>query len=95
MVCPAFRENIFPLISLNSLTKILSPSTRKIDLGEKRQLYWQYRVPELYFIDPMNGQVVFDCLKDGGYETFTLQTGSFESRVLPGLVWDVAQLLNA
>jgi Uma2 family endonuclease len=75
--------------------EILSPSTRRIDLGEKRQFYRQYGVPELYFIDPVNGQVVIDCLKDGEYETFTLQTGSFESRVLPGLVWDVAQLLNA
>ncbi len=74
--------------------EILSPSTRRIDLGEKRQFYRQYGVPELYFIDPVNGQVVIDCLKDGAYETFTLQTGSFESRVLPGLVWDVAQLYN-
>jgi len=75
--------------------EILSPSTRRVDLGDKRRLYRQYGVAELYFIDPVNGQVVIDCLKDGEYETFTRQTGSFESRVLPGLVWDVAQLLNA
>ena len=75
--------------------EILSPSTQRIDLGGKRQLYWQCGVPELYFIDPVNGQVVIDCLKDGVYETFTRQTGSFESHVLPGLVWDVAQLHNA
>jgi len=75
--------------------EILSPSTRRLDLVEKRQLYRQYGVPELYFIDPVNGEVVIDCLKDGEYETFTRQTGSFESRVLPGLVWDAAQLLNA
>jgi Uma2 family endonuclease len=75
--------------------EILSPSTRRIDLVDKRQLYRQYGVPELYFIDMVNGQVVIDCLKDGEYETFTLQTGSFESRVLPALVWDAAQLLNA
>ena len=75
--------------------EILSPSTRRIDLVDKRQLYRQYGVPELYFIDMVNGQVVIDCLKVGEYETFTLQTGSFESRVLPGLVWDAAQLLNA
>jgi Uma2 family endonuclease len=75
--------------------EILSPSTRRIDLVDKRQLYRQYGVPELYFIDMVNGQVVIDCLKNGEYETFTLQTGSFESRVLPGLVWDAAQLLNA
>ncbi len=75
--------------------EILSPSTRRIDLVDKRQLYRQYGVPELYFIDYVNDQVVVDCLKDGEYETFTRQTGSFESHVLPGLAWDVAQLPNA
>jgi hypothetical protein len=43
----------------------------------------------------VNGPVVINCLKDGVYETFTRQTGSFESRVLPELLWDVAQLYNA
>lgn len=75
--------------------EILSPSTRRVDLVDKRQLYRQYGVRELYFVDMANAEVVVDCLKDGEYETFTRQTGSFESRVLPGLVWDVAQLLNA
>jgi Uma2 family endonuclease len=75
--------------------EILSPSTRRIDLVDKRQFYRQYGVRELYFIDMANGELVIDCLKDGEYETFTRQTGSFESRVLPGLVWDAAQLLNA
>jgi Uma2 family endonuclease len=75
--------------------EILSPSTRQIDLVDKRQRYRQYGVPELYFIDYVNGEVVVDCLKDGAYETFTFQTGSFESRVLPGLAWDAVQLLNA
>jgi len=74
------------------VVEILSASTRKIDLGDKRQFYRQYQVPEVCFIDPIDRRVIMDLLKEGQYETVTLETGTLESRALPGLTWDVEQL---
>jgi Uma2 family endonuclease len=72
--------------------EIISPSTRKLDLEEKRPLYQNSLVPEIYFIDFDNKVVIIDLLEDGKYISFTLHIGTFASRVLTGLEWEVEKM---
>lgn len=86
-----FSEMVFTGVP-DLIVEIISRSTRKLDMETKRGLYQQYKVPELYFVDFTNKQVYIDVMKDSRYETFTLQNGLFESRILPGFVWQVEKM---
>lgn len=72
--------------------EIISPSTRKLDLEEKRPLYQNNLVPEIYFIDFDNKVVIIDLLEDGKYASYTLKTGTFTSKVLAGLEWVIEKM---
>ena len=72
--------------------EIISPSTRKLDLEEKRPLYQKNRVPEIYFIDFDKKVVIVDLLETVGYVSYTLHIGKFASRVLPGLEWEIEKM---
>lgn len=77
------------------VVEILSPSTRKLDLEEKRPLYQQNRVPEMYFVDFAKKIVTIDLLENGEYVSLSLREGVFSSRVLPGLVWEIEKMHSA
>ncbi|NOS93921.1 MAG: Uma2 family endonuclease [Cyclobacteriaceae bacterium] len=72
--------------------EIISPSTRKLDLEEKRPLYQNNLVPEIYFIDFDNKVVIIDLFEDDKYVSFTLRTGKFASKVLAGLEWEIEKM---
>jgi Uma2 family endonuclease len=72
--------------------EIISSSTRKFDLEEKRPLYQQSRVPEIYFIDFDKRVVIIDLLEKTGYVSHTLNTGRFSSKVLTGLEWEIEKM---
>jgi Uma2 family endonuclease len=72
--------------------EIISPSTRKLDLEEKRPLYQQSRVPEIYFIDFEKKTVFIDLLGIRGYDSLTLTNGNFSSNVLLGLEWEIEKM---
>ncbi len=72
--------------------EIISPSTRKLDLDEKRVLYQQSRVPEVYFVDFAKKLILADILEEGEYVSLSLREGTLTSRVLPGLVWEVEKM---
>ena len=72
--------------------EIISPSTRKFDLEEKRPLYQQNRIPEIYFVDFDKKQVIIDVLMVKGYESRTMSVGKLMSNVLPGLEWEIEKM---
>jgi Uma2 family endonuclease len=72
--------------------EIISPSTRKFDLEEKRPLYQLNQVPEIYFVDFDKKQVIVDVLTKRGYESHTLTEGNFACFTLPGLVWEIDKM---
>lgn len=72
--------------------EIISPSTRKLDLEEKRPLYKKSLVPEIYFIDFDEKVVIIDLLESGNYVSHTLQLGKFASIVLAGLEWEIEKM---
>ena len=72
--------------------EIISPSTRKLDLEEKRPLYQNSLVPEIYFIDFEKKVVIIDLLENGNYVSHSLQIGKFASRVLSRLEWEIEKM---
>jgi Uma2 family endonuclease len=75
--------------AVDFLAEILSPSTRAYDLNEKRDAYRQARVPELWFIDPDERQVIVDRRRGRRYVTATLTTGRLTSTALQGFWLEV------
>lgn len=49
------------------VVEISSPSTRRRDLGRKRELYEAAGVPEYWFVDRDRGEVLVHRLVDGAY----------------------------
>ncbi len=72
--------------------EIISPSTRKLDLEEKRPLYQKNRVPEIYFIDFENKVVIIDLLDKSGYVSHSLSSGKFAGKILPELEWEIEKM---
>jgi Uma2 family endonuclease len=68
------------------VVEVLSPGTRSFDLGEKRAVYRQAGVPELWFYDSAAGELTADRRQaDGAYSTQVLRSGSYKANVPEGL----------
>lgn len=77
------------------VVEVASPSTRRRDLGFKRERYERLGVPEYWFIDHERGQVVRHRLQDGRYVVELVGPGqTLISSALPGLDVDVAHILR-
>jgi Uma2 family endonuclease len=74
------------------LIEVLSPSNREDDLEDKRPAYRQANVPEVWFIDPQQQEVIVDRLRKKRYVTITVAKGRLHSSVLPGF-WIEAEWL--
>jgi len=68
------------------IIEILSPSTGRIDEGEKRDLYARVGVPEYWLIDPARETVRAFTLEAGAYAPIAADDGGTRSRVLPPFV---------
>jgi Uma2 family endonuclease len=64
--------------------EVLSPSNRDDDLDEKRPLYREAGVKEIWFVDPDEQQIILDRRRGQRYITKTIHTGRVESAVVRG-----------
>jgi Uma2 family endonuclease len=81
---PAPIPNEFSIVP-DLVIEVLSPSNREYDLNEKRPIYQQHAVREIWMVDPDRRFVLLDRLTSGNaYETLKLSRGRIESGVLPG-----------
>lgn len=62
---PVLPDDAYITIAPDWVCEVLSPSTRKIDLGPKRDIYAREEVPHLWIVDP----------KARSLEAFALRTG--------------------
>jgi Uma2 family endonuclease len=78
------------------VVEVSSPSTRRRDLGRKRELYEEFGVPEYWFVDLDAGLVEVHRLGDGRYAApRRLGPGdTLESPLLPGFALAVDDLLG-
>ena len=74
------------------ILEVLSPSNRDYDLGEKRAAYREAGVPEVWFVDPREEQILIDRKHRKTYATETITTGRTTSTVLTGFWVDAAWL---
>jgi len=74
------------------VVEIISPSSRRIDPGAKKQLYARSGIPEYWLVDPATRQFQLFILLDGRYEEVPAIDGRLSSAILPGLVIDLAAL---
>jgi Uma2 family endonuclease len=62
--------------------EILSPSTAKYDLEEKKDVYERYGVKEYWIVDPADGSVVGYAHNGTSFELLMKGTGKIESKLL-------------
>lgn len=70
--------------------EILSPTTRRRDLGVKRLLYARAGVEEYWIIDGAARRIELLLLRGGEYEAQEERDGSLVSQAFPGLALDLA-----
>jgi Uma2 family endonuclease len=85
---PAMEFEVLP----DRLIEVLSPSNREGDLEDKRPAYRQARIPEIWFVDPENQEVIVDRRRKHGYDTFVRSHGRLSSVILRGFWIDIAWL---
>jgi Uma2 family endonuclease len=64
--------------------EVLSPSNRDDDLEDKRPLYREAGVKEIWFVDPEEQQIIVDRRRGRRYITTTKSSGRVESTVIKG-----------
>ena len=75
--------------------EVLSPSTRRRDLGEKLRLYERHQVREYWIADPVARTLAVRMLDGGSYRILPPEGGLRSSQVLPDLKIDVPALFAA
>ena len=76
--------------------EVLSPGTRKVDLGGKRRAYEKFGAREYWLVDPKKHavtRVAFDGTAGGSEVTFE-ESQSFASPLLPALTIPVASIFE-
>ncbi|MGH8904012.1 MAG: Uma2 family endonuclease [Egibacteraceae bacterium] len=76
--------------------EVSSPSTKRYDLGVKRDRYAQERTPEFWFVDLDRDVVLVSVLGEGGYaDPIVYPRGDLiRTKVAPGLTIDVDDILS-
>ncbi|MBI3948489.1 MAG: Uma2 family endonuclease [Armatimonadetes bacterium] len=74
------------------VVEILSESTREYDLDEKRHLYQQAGVGEIWLLDPDAREVIVDSRRDIGYSETRYRDGRLDSGAVGGFWLDVSWL---
>lgn len=72
--------------------EILSEHTRSYDLQEKRPLYREAGIPELWFVDGEHHRFIVDRRRGGGYEEGELSLGVLRAEAVPGFWLEVEWL---
>lgn len=78
------------------VVEILSPSTARHDRDRKMKIYRRTGVREYWVADPNNRSIEIYAQQDGDFEMtdFAMGTGEVRSRLLEGLVVDVAEVFG-
>ena len=79
---PKFPDIAYWTIRPDWLCEVLSPSTRRIDLGPKRDTYAREGIPHMWLIDPRARSLEAFELREGKWERLARLTGD-ESVSLP------------
>ena len=76
-----------PLHDVDFVVEVSSPSTRRYDLGRKKQLYEEIEVPEYWFVDLDKEAILVHSLEDGRYGSVRVyhRGETLVSATLPGL----------
>ena len=87
-----FQDEPAPIV----VVEVLSPSTKSIDLKEKRAEYVKRGIPEYWIVDPAEELVQVGTLTHGAYQFVTF-TGdeAIVSPTFPSLNLTVEQVLRA
>ena len=80
------------LKSADLVAEALSPATRDLDLGARRDLYERSGVREYWVLDPRAKTVTLLRLADGSFAEAASEDGRLRSTVVPGLVVDPADV---
>ena len=85
-----------PLRTVDLVVEVSTPSTKRIDLGRKRQLYERHRVPEYWFVDLDADRIeAYRLVGDGYAEPELVRRGDrLTSPLLPGFEGSVDELLG-
>ncbi len=76
----------------NLVVEILSKTTRNYDLNEKRGVYRDHAIPEIWIVDLDNKILIVDTLSGSTYKTKNIRKGVFTSTVLKGFSFRVSWL---
>jgi Uma2 family endonuclease len=74
------------------VVEVLSPSNRRYDLRDKRQIYREAGVSEIWFIDAELRQIVVDRRQAGSYAEEIVSADRVASAALPGFWLDASWL---
>jgi Uma2 family endonuclease len=64
------------------IIEILSPSTAKFDLKDKKDVYEKYGVKEYWIVDPADSQVTGYTLREGSFVLLMKSVGKIKSELL-------------
>ena len=88
------QESVFEGIPYLVL-EVLSPTTRLHDLNEKKSWYMENKIPEIWFIDPEEEElIVFYHRGDGEYFRKNIRTGSLKSKIFEGFTIEIQKLFE-
>ena len=78
------------------VVEVSSPSTKRYDLGIKRDRYGQYGTPEYWFVDLDRDVILVSVLAEDGYgETVIYRRGDvIQTKLMPGLAVEVESVLK-
>ncbi|EDY19509.1 protein of unknown function DUF820 [Chthoniobacter flavus Ellin428] len=78
------------------IVEIISPSTIVRDRYDKLEQYARFGVKEYWIVDPANQSLEILALNEKRFvmHSFAAETGKAESRLLPGLTVDLAELFE-
>lgn len=80
---PVFPDTAWFDLAPDWICEVLSPSTRSLDLGQKRDLYGEHGVRHLWFIDPDARTLEAFERRDGAWVLLATLTGEAEVRLAP------------
>ncbi len=80
-----FKEHEF-IGTPDLVIEILSKSTKQYDLINKRQVYMEFKVPEIWFVDYLENKIIIDYFTENEYITKEFDLNEkIESKVLEGI----------
>ncbi len=68
------------------VVEILSPSTSRFDMEEKKSIYEQFQVQEYFIVEPNSKNVYIYILQNREYKELDMETGKINSKLLNAII---------